>query len=151
MIISAKQAYEHAYINGLTFPPNWYITKNFKWSEAFTNEKTSDGIPIFEVFQNIVLMATQLQKIRDNIGLPIIVHCWVRQVPHNKRAGSTAKYSPHINGRAVDFHIQGMSESAARQKILNMGLPIRIEANTVGWVHNDISNYVTPFKAGLFY
>ena len=96
-------------------------------------------------------MATQLQKIRDNIGLPIIIHCWVRQVPHNKRAGSTAKYSPHINGRAVDFHIQGMSETAVRTKLLSLNLPIRIEANTKGWIHIDISNYISPFKSGLFH
>ena len=151
MFVDALTAYFYAYDNGLTFPKDWKITNNFTWNEAFINERTTDGIPILEVFQNIAETAVQMQKIRAKIGKPIIVHCWVRQIPHNKRAGSTAKRSPHINGRAVDFHINGMTDEEVRKRILNIGLPVRIEDNTSGWVHIYICNpYIKDFKWGLF-
>lgn len=151
MIKSPKEAYEYAYNNGLVFPADWQVTKNFTWNEVFKNETKADGLPIFEVFQNAFRLAQHLQKIRERLGKPVNVHCWVRQIPHNKRAKSTAKYSGHINGCACDFDVAGVSDSGARTIILGMGLPIRVEANTVGWVHVDINSYVYPFKAGLFY
>lgn len=149
-IISANKAYEYAYNYGIKFPTDWYITKNFTWNEVFKNENQYDGIPIFEVFKNATEIGCYLQKFREYIKKPINIHCWVRQIPHNKRAGSTAKYSAHINGRAVDFSISGLSDSDTRQAVINAKLPVRIEKNTKGWVHIDISNYVTPFIIGLF-
>ena len=151
VIKSPKQAYEWAYVHGLTFPSSWYITPNFKWNEVFVNETASDGIPIYEVFQNAYKLGQHIQFVRQYLGKPVIVHSWVRQIPHNKRAGSTAKYSGHLNGLAVDFHIDGMTDEDVRNAIIEMGIPVRIEANTKGWVHIDINNYVARFTPGLFY
>lgn len=151
MIKTPKEAYEYAYLHEtLMFPNDWFIIKNFKWNEVFANETSSDGIPIYEVFENALKIAVFLQQIRTNVKCPINVHCWVRQIKHNKRVKSTAKYSAHINGLAVDFDIQGQTSSQSRSLILAMRLPIRIEANTNGWVHIDINSYIKPFKSGLF-
>lgn len=150
MIKTPKEAYEYAYYHGLTFPKDWYITKNFKWNEVFTNETQLDGIPIYEVFENALKIAQPLQELRNKIALPINVHCWIRQVAHNKRANSTAKYSAHLNGLAVDFDIEGQTSNKTRDVIIAMKLPVRIEADTFGWVHIDINSYI-PFKQGLFY
>lgn len=150
-IKTAKQAYEYAYKYGLTFPRDWYITANFTWNEAFTNEQESDGIPIYEVFLNVVRMADYLQDIREHLKKPMYIHCWVRQIPHNKRVGSTAKYSGHLNGLAVDFHVKDMTDEQVRQAILKMKTHVRIEADTVGWVHVDINNYIQNYRAGIFY
>ena len=39
-----------------------------------------------------------------------------------------------------------------RKKILEMNLPVRVEANTNGWVHIDIGNsYIKNYTWGLFY
>ncbi len=149
MLKTAKEAYEYAYNNGVKFPTNWYITKNFKWNEAFVNELSSDGIPIFEVFENVVHMAYYMQQFRDKIGKPINVHCWVRQIPHNKRAGSTAKYSSHINGLAVDFDVTGLNSNEVRAFALACKLDVRIEKDTQGWVHFDRTRYAT-YRPGLF-
>lgn len=149
-IVSPKQAYEYAYDKGVLFPNDWYITKNFKWNEVFTNECKQDGIPMYEVFQNAYEIGQYIQQLRNEINKPINVHCWVRQIPHNKRAGSTAKYSAHINGCAIDFSVTGVSDSQIRALLLAMKLPIRIEANTKGWIHIDRTKYI-PFKQGLFY
>lgn len=151
MIISPLQAYIHAYKNFPEFPDDWMITQNFSWKEAFTNERREDGVPILEIFKNVAKTAEMMQIIRGRLGKPIIVHCWVRQIPHNIRAGSTAARSPHINGRAVDFHVNGMSDKVLQKKIYNMNLRVRIEKDTIGWTHIDIGNsYTNAMAWGYF-
>lgn len=151
MIISSLNAYLYCYDHGLSFPKEWMITNNFSWREAFTNEILTDGVPILEVFQNIEAAAKVFQQARTKLGKPFIIHCWTRQIPHNKRAKSTAKRSPHINGRAIDFHVNGMSDKTVRDKLLSYKLPIRIEDGTNGWVHIDIGNsYTNDFRWRLF-
>lgn len=143
-IKTALEAYRYAYTNGVAaFPKDWMITKNFAWWEAFVNEKSTDGRPDFHTFENAVESAQVMQKIRDKAGVSISIHCWVRQILHNIRAGSTATLSPHINGRAIDFTISGMSYPKAIQFCLDMqkaGLKIRVELGTKTWVHVDIGN-----------
>lgn len=153
MIKTALEVYLYCYDNGIDrIPESWHVTKNFTWNEVFTNEIARDGYPILEVFKNAEKTARVLQKARDEIGKPFSVHCWVRQIPHNKRAGSTAKRSPHLNGCAVDFHIVGMPDmEKARKAILALDLPLRVEANTPTWVHVDTGNeYIGAFTYGLF-
>lgn len=151
-IVSPLNAYLHAYNSFPEFPDNWYITENFKWREVFVNEMKSDGVPTLEVFNNAYELAKVLQQARTKIGKAFNVHCWVRQIPHNKRAGSTAERSPHINGRAIDFDVTGMTPAAVRAKLLTLNLPIRIEANTPTWIHIDVGNsYTNDYKYGIFY
>lgn len=151
-IVSALDAYEYCYDHGPSFPADWYITENFKWKEVFVNERVSDGYPMLEVFNNAAKTARVLQQARTKIGKAFNIHCWVRQIPHNKRAGSTAKRSAHINGCAVDFDVTGMAPAQVRAKLLTLDLPLRIEANTPTWVHVDTGNtYTGDFKYGVFY
>lgn len=150
--VSAEEAYKHCYTHGPHFPENWHITLNFSWNEVFKNERKTDGRPTLEVFENAYALAVQLQKARTKLGRPFLVHCWVRQIPHNIRVGSTAMFSPHINGRAVDFSITTLKPEQVREQLLKLKLPIRIEAGTKTWVHVDIGNsYVDNYKWGLFY
>ena len=152
LFVSAREAYLHAYENFPVFPANWFITENFTWNEAFANEQAKDGTPILEVFENVVHTAQQLQAIRNFVKKPINIHCWVRQIPHNKRAGSTAAMSAHINGRAVDFDITGYSTDKTIATASNLRLPIRVEAGTKGYCHIDIGNsYTNNYKWGIFY
>lgn len=149
--ISADEAYNYCYDHGPLFPDNWYVTNNFSWNEVFKNEIKADGIPILEVFQNASKTARVLQLARTKIGRPFNIHCWVRQIPHNKRAGSTAKRSPHINGCAVDFSVTGLSPEQVRARLLKLDLPLRIEDGTPTWVHVDTGNeYIGAFTYGLF-
>ena len=151
IIKTAKEAYEYCYQNGPIFPSDWSITQNFTWNEAFKNETKSDGIPIYEVFQNIEKLARVLQYARSKIGKAFIIHCWYRSIPHNIRAGSTALYSPHLNGSAVDFHIRGESPEHSRAVLLTLDLPLRIEDETKTWVHVDTGNtYTGNYRYGLF-
>lgn len=149
MIVKPKEAYLYAYNNGLNFPKDWNITKNFTWNEVFENELKTDGIPILEVFENALKIGQMIQLLRDELDVPILVHCWVRQIPHNKRVKG-AKLSAHINGLAIDFHVVGVTCEQARKYIKAMRLPVRVEAETDTWVHIDLSNYVENFKIGEF-
>lgn len=153
MIVTARDAYLFAYDRGeCKFPVTWQATNNFSWNEIFVNEKASDGVPILEVFENAQRLATTMQTVREKIKKPILVTSWVRSVAHNKRAKSTAKLSPHISGRAVDFVIKDMSPADVRKAILQMDLPLRIEANTPTWTHCDSGNpYINAFTYGIFY
>lgn len=150
-IVTPLEAYEYCYDNGPLFPNEWHVTKNFTWNEVFTNEIKADGYPMLEVFNNAYKLARVLQEARDKIGKAFNIHCWVRQIPHNKRAGSTAKRSAHINGCAVDFDVTGLTPAQVRAKLLELDLPLRIEANTPTWVHVDTGNtYTNDFKYGIF-
>ena len=150
MIVEPKQAYLYAYSNGVKFPNDWYITENFKWNEVFKNEKLSDGVPILEVFENALRIGELIQLLRDELKQPINVHCWVRQPKHNKRVAG-AKLSAHLNGLAIDFDVKNMTSEQTRAYIKAMRLPVRVEAETDGWVHIDLSSYVVNFKTGLFF
>ena len=149
MIVKPKEAYLYAYNNGLKFPKDWYITNNFTWNEVFENEQATDGFPILEVFENAYKIAQMIQLLRDELEVPILVHCWVRQIPHNKRVKG-AKLSAHINGLAIDFHAVGLTCEQVRKYIKAMRLPVRVEAGTSTWVHIDLSNYVENFRVGEF-
>lgn len=149
-LTNPKQAYLYAYDNGVKFPKDWYVTENFTWNEVFKNEVLSDGIPIFEVFDNAKKIADIIQELRDEIKQPIIIHCWVRQPKHNKRVKGS-KLSAHLNGLAIDFHVNNLSCEQVRAIIKSMRLPVRVEANTDTWVHIDLSSYVENFREGMFF
>lgn len=151
MIKTALEVYKYCYSkkNVTAIPKDWQITKNFCWYEAFLNELPTDGVPGLEVFQRIERSAGTFQLAREFIGKPFIIHCWYRCVLHNHRAGSTATMSPHIYGNAIDFHVAGMGDAEVRKKLLQADLPLRIEADRVGYNHIDTGN---PFiKGGYTY
>jgi len=107
--------------------------------------------------QNIVDMARVMQKIRDKVKTPIIIHCWIRPnvawcpnsewhgQDYNAYVGSKAKRSPHIYGKAVDFHVAGFSGPAGCNTIRRTILPFleewgaRMEDINGSWIHVDIA------------
>lgn len=50
----------------------------------------------------------KLQKLRDKIGLPLVVGSGYRTPEYNKKIGG-AKRSYHLFGMAADVHVQGLS------------------------------------------
>lgn len=170
IIKSAVDVYYFCYEKGnvTSIPSNWYITNNFSWKEAFTNEISTDGVPFYSMFVNISDSAKEFQKVRDYLGKGMNIHCWYRSIEHNVRAYIESGYSKsvartktrlgnHLFGKAIDFHITGMTDSEVRNKILqgvkSGKFKVRIEANTNGWVHIDCGNpYISGgYNWGLFY
>ena len=166
---TALDVYYFCYEKGnvTSIPASWYITENFTWNEAFKNELNTDGVPFYDTFLRIYNACLEFQKVRNYLNKPMSVHCFYRSIEHNVRAYIQSGFSKavartkvrlgvHMYGTALDFHVNGMSDEAVRQKILQ-GIKegkfkVRIESGTNGWVHIDTGN---PFASngysyGLF-
>ena len=79
---------------------------SFTWGEA-----TKDATRIPEsvtVVNNIIALARELQKARNQIGRPFIVNSWYRPPAINQSVGGVLN-SQHLTGKAVDLQIPGYS------------------------------------------
>lgn len=92
--------------NQSTFYTDQPILPNgsFTWGEATHG---GDRIPktTAEV-SNILALAKELQKARDQIGRPFMITSWYRPEPFNTIAGGVSN-SQHLGGRAVDLWVDG--------------------------------------------
>lgn len=81
------------------------ITTNFSLEEF----KCKDGsdIPNKEL-SNIIVLAKQLQVLRDAIGKPITINSGYRSPKYNAKIGGV-KNSQHLKGKASDITVKGMS------------------------------------------
>ncbi|BAU41967.1 D-Ala-D-Ala carboxypeptidase family metallohydrolase [Leptolyngbya sp. O-77] len=77
---------------------------SFTWGEATHNctrlPQTAEHV------ENMVRLATQLEKARQQIGKPFRITSWYRPEPFNSKAGG-ARRSQHLGGGAVDIVVQG--------------------------------------------
>jgi len=81
------------------------ITKNFNLSEFQC--KCGCEMPS-KVFDNVLLLAEQLQVLRDALNTPIHITNSYRCEPHNKEVGG-AKNSQHLLGKAADIQIEHLT------------------------------------------
>lgn len=80
-----------------------YILKNFTLKEMTkTDTGLPNEIPSFEVAFNLYDTACFLQKLRNLIGMPIVVTSGYRSEAVNKAVGG-AKNSAHLRGGAADI------------------------------------------------
>jgi len=111
--------------------------------------------PSEEEQSEIVKTANIMEAIREYLQLPINVHCWMRPTAvnapgtswdgknYNEFVGSKASHSPHIFGRAVDFHVSGHQGPEECEKIRQRLMPkleeweIRMEDIDGAWIHID--------------
>lgn len=81
------------------------LTKNFTKKEF---DSKDGAIMPPDVLSNVIVVAQNLQKIRDYIAKPINIHSGYRSVAHNKAVGGVAN-SYHLKGLAVDISVSGMT------------------------------------------
>ena len=80
-----------------------YVLKNFTLKEMTkTDTGLPNEIPSFEVAFNLYDTACFLQKLRNLIGMPIVVTSGYRSESVNKAVGG-AKNSAHLRGGAADI------------------------------------------------
>ena len=81
------------------------LTKNFSKSEF----ECKDGSEMpNDVFENIKVLAEQMQVLRDELGVPIHLTSAYRSPSHNRKAGGKSN-SQHLYGKACDMQVKGMS------------------------------------------
>jgi len=78
------------------------LTDNFWLSEFESND--SAEMPK-NVFENINMLAEQLQQIRDIVCVPIEVTSGYRSPEHNKEVGGVSN-SQHLYGKASDIQVE---------------------------------------------
>ena len=116
------------------------ITKNFTLQEF--NSKCGRAIPN-NLLVNIVELAKNLQVLRDAVNKPISITSGYRSPEHNAKIKG-AKNSQHVQGKAVDIKIKGLTPKEVALIIEGLIESGKIKQGGVGvyatWVHYDIRN-----------
>ena len=120
------------------------LTKNFSKSEF--DCKSGADMPL-EVLENVKLLAIQLQKIRDYVGLPIRINSAYRSEAHNELIGGV-KTSQHILGKAADITIDTFTPDEVVGVIENLLVNEMLGSFYIGglgryktFTHIDIRDY----------
>ena len=92
------------------------LTENFSLSEFEC--KCGCKMPK-DVFENVKMLAVQLQDIRDCFNARIMINSAYRCVEHNRAIGSNDS-SQHILGKAADIVIGGNSPDEVADRIESM-------------------------------
>lgn len=129
---------------------NYFTVKDALWLPTWGRMSLEkDGLgPIQKA--NLCVLFYKMDSVRNLFGKPIVVHVSFRSKSYNKEIGG-AQNSSHIQGMAVDFHVQGMDCDMARlaivPKLEEWGM--RCE-NLKGssWVHLDIRD---PGPGGRYF
>jgi len=135
---------------------NKKISKYFTYKEALYLPKwgreanEEDGLTAIHR-ANLVVLFSKMDKIREFFDKPIIVHVAYRPEKYNTLIGGS-KRSAHMEGKAVDFHIIGVSCDEARKKIIEANLledlDLRMEdIDGANWIHIDTA----PVKYKRFF
>lgn len=131
------------------------LSRNFNLDEfVLSQEAVRRGIPNVPGPHDIAnidrLVGEILQPLRDKLGRPIVVTSGYRSPDLNTAIGG-AENSAHMEGRAADIHVPGMSAKALAKKIVELNLPFDQVINEFGrWVHVGIARSgVTPRREQL--
>lgn len=81
------------------------ISVNFEKSEFDSHD---GGVMPVDVFLNVVKLANQLQRVRDELNRTVKVNSGYRSPEHNKKIGGVPD-SQHVFGRAADIVVDGVS------------------------------------------
>lgn len=121
------------------------LSKNFSLSEF--NSKDGAKMPA-DVYQNIILLVTQLEIIREYVGNSIAVNSGYRSPSHNRVVGG-APNSYHVKGMASDIRAKGMTHRALYELILQLMQDGKIIKGGISlypsFVHYDIRGKIVKF------
>ena len=126
--------------SGIDYDPSMGVTltKNFKLKEFHSKD---GSIMPGAVFENVKELATNLQILRDHLGLPIKVNSGYRSPEHNAKVGGV-KNSQHLLGKAGDIKVIGMRPKEVAETIIELINQGVMKQGGVGvypsFVHYDI-------------
>jgi len=114
------------------------ITKDFNKAEF--NSKDGAVMP-YEVYENIKVLAIQLQRIRDEIKQPLHINSAYRSPEHNAKIGGV-KNSQHVLGKAADLTCKNLTPKQLSKVIIKLMDNGTIKSGGIGlyngFVHYDI-------------
>lgn len=117
------------------------LTPNFKLAEFACKDGTL--VPA-SLMPNIIRLAVELQKLRDTIGKPIHINSAYRTPTYNRKIGG-AKNSMHVQGKAADITVKGMTSTELYDTIEKLIAEKVVDFKGVGvydtFVHVDIRGY----------
>lgn len=79
---------------------------DFYWGEATKNATRIP--PTTTITENIIQLARELQRARNQIGRPFQVNSWYRPPDVNQAVGGASR-SQHLFGKAADIQVSGLS------------------------------------------
>ena len=135
---------------------NTKVSRYFTLHEAlFLKSWNIYHIPTEKELEEISNFAKSLDLVRDLVGLPFIVHCWIRplsvnnpeskyhKMDYNSFVGSKNPNGAHPKGRGCDFHVKGYELAEDCGIIRRMIVPhleklkLRMENLNGTWIHID--------------
>ena len=134
--------------------PRSQLTKHFTIHDAlYLPSWKIYHIPSEEEKLNIIKQAEVMEKIREFLGLPIIISCWIRpssvncpvSVYHGKNYNQFvkgSKNSAHIVGLATDWYIKGKKCDDIRLLLVPKLEEFKIRLEDFpgsNWLHTDIA------------
>lgn len=139
-------------------------SEHFTWHEAlYLHKWDTHHYPTDDEANNIIIQAQRLDKVRDFLGAPIIVSCWIR--PNSANTPDAPQYqgadynalvkgahdSSHIPGMATDYTVEGKSVDEVMQLIVPNLNQFQLAAENNGSVNgrNWIHNQSRPMPTGL--
>lgn len=124
----------------------------FSWREALYLPRWDVcAVPSPEQTFWIMRTAHCLMLVQQYFNRPIKVNSWLRPPRYNSIVGGAAN-SPHIEGKAVDFVVEGISSDKVRERLrteLDL-LGVRVQNHKFGtsWVHLDLRE---PGPSGRYF
>lgn len=123
------------------------ITQHFYLDEFTCKDMSDIGLG---VFNNILKLANEMQKIRTHLNTPITVNSGYRSLSYNKSIGGASK-SQHLLGKACDFTAKGLTPYEVAEIVENLMQGELIINGGLGeydtFTHYDIRN--TPARWDL--
>tara|TARA_Y100000004_G_scaffold186043_2_gene237023 strand:- start:2096 stop:2494 length:399 start_codon:yes stop_codon:yes gene_type:complete len=114
------------------------LTENFSKQEFDCKDGTTTPEDLMD---NLNKLAKNLQKIREEIGIPIRIMSGYRSPEYNKRVGGATR-SQHVLAKAADLQVSGMSTTELANTIKQLIKDGVIDSGGVGlyetFVHYDV-------------
>ena len=122
------------------------LTEHFSLSEFSCKDESHTPVPE-HLLNNVSVLAVALEVIRHACGdVPVTIMSGYRTPAYNHLCGG-APLSEHVNGRAADIRVQGLSPERVHTIILHLIAAKKIPQGGVGvygppmhpngWVHYD--------------
>ena len=114
------------------------LTKNFNSEEFACKDGTAVPKSLLPTVQKL---AENLQVLRDHIGKPISINSGYRTPTYNKKIGG-APLSQHVQAKAGDLRIEGMTPKQVHDEIENLIKAGKMHNGGLGlynaFVHYDV-------------